>query len=130
MRILLLISFCFLTTALFGQKANSNVHGFRHIQMVYKGDLVEVLIKSRMGEEQIKKPVFFFCQGSLPIPLMIHYTKENKSSIYNVFPFTNLDSLTKDYHLVIVGKPYIPLIVDEKLLNSDMTYSDNSYCGC
>jgi dienelactone hydrolase len=122
----LLISSFFLTIILFGQKTNPEEYGFRYLQMLYKGDTVDILIKSRAGEEQIKKPLFFFCQGSLPIPLMIRYYKDNKSAIYNVFPFTDLDSLSKDYHLVIVSKPAIPVIVDEKLLNNDMTYSDST----
>ncbi|MCC6288008.1 MAG: alpha/beta hydrolase [Chitinophagaceae bacterium] len=126
MKLSILTSFLMLSTILFGQKTDSVLYGFRHLKIVYKGDPVDILIKSRAGEEQTKKPLFFFCQGSLPIPLMIRYYKDNKTTIYNVFPFANLDSLLIDFHLVIIGKPYIPLIVDENLLNNDMTYNDSS----
>ena len=100
--------------------------GFRHLHMLYNGDSVDILIKSKPGQEELKKPLFLFCQGSLPIPLMIRYKKNDKDEIANVFPFTDLDNILIYYHLVIVGKPYIPLIVDEKDLNSDMTYSERS----
>lgn len=57
---------------------------------------------------------------------MIQYEKNGQKGIYNVFPFTNPDSLSKYYHLAIISKPYVPLLVDEKSLNSDMSYSDST----
>lgn len=89
-----------------------------------KGDTVDVLIKSKKGEEQKKKPLFLFCQGSLPIPLIIKYDDNGKKGIYNVFVF-NPDSLSNYYHLAIISKPYVPLIVDQKSLNNDLTYNDS-----
>lgn len=102
------------------------MYGFRHLQTVHNGDTVDILIKSKTGEEQTVKPLFFFCQGSLPIPLMIRHYRDGASAIYNVFPFEKLDNILTTYHIVIVGKPYIPLIIDEKLLNKDMTYSERT----
>lgn len=112
-----------MTIHLFAQNKRPEDFGFKHIQMQYQGDTVDILIKSKKGEINIPKPLFLFCQGSLPIPLMIKYDSSGKQKIYNVFPF-NPDSLSKEYHLAIISKPYIPLTVDEKSLNSDMTYSD------
>lgn len=106
-----------------GQNKRHEDFGFKHIQMQYQGDTVDILIKSKKGEINIAKPLFLFCQGSLPIPLMIKYDSSGKQKIYNVFPF-NPDSLSKEHHLAIISKPYIPLTVDEKALNPDMTYSD------
>ena len=124
MKKLITIFFLLFSIASVAQKTAVEIFGFRHLQMLYKGDRVDILIKSKQGQEKIKKPLFFFCQGSLPIPLMIRYKKNEKDEIANVFPFSDLDSLLVYYHLVIVGKPYIPLIVDEKDLNADMTYSE------
>jgi hypothetical protein len=42
---------------------------------------------------------------------MIRYDKNGEKAIYNVFPFN--EQLAKDYHLVIINKPYVPLIADE-----------------
>ncbi len=125
MKFQIVILFLLLTNDLFGQNKLSEDFGFRHIKMLYQGDTVDLLIKSKKGEMNISKPLFLFCQGSLPIPLMIKYDSSGKQKIYNVFPF-NPDSLSKEYHLAIISKPGIPLKVDEKSLNSDMTYSDSA----
>jgi Dienelactone hydrolase family len=124
MRYSLLIITTFFTGLLFGQNKTPEDFGFRHLQTIYKNDTVDILIKSKKGEEEKPKPLFLFCQGSLPIPLMINYDSSGKQKIYSVFPF-NPDSLSKEYHLVIISKPNIPLIVDEKRLNPDMTYGDS-----
>lgn len=110
------------STSLFGQKTEE--FGFRHLQTIYKGDTVDILIKSKKGEEQIKKPLFLFCQGSLPIPLIIKYDENGKKGIYNVFVF-NTDSLCKDYHLAIINKPFVPLIADKNSLSNDLTFADS-----
>ena len=80
-----------------------------------------ILIKSKKGEENTPKPIFLFCQGSLPIPLIIYEGKES----FGTFPF-NPDSISKNYHLVIVGKPSIPLIADVNTLQNDFTYLDST----
>jgi hypothetical protein len=96
------------------------------LQTIYKGDRVDILIKSKKGQEQKKKPLFLFCQGSLPIPRIIKYEESGgKEGIYNVFVF-NPDSLSNDYHLAIINKPNIPLLADQKSLNADLTYTDNT----
>ena len=109
-----------------GQDAGVPIYGFRHYQMLYKGDSVDILVKSKAGQENTKKPLFFFCQGSLPIPLMIKYKKGDQDEIANVFPFINLENILDGYHLAIVGKPAVPLIADEQFLNEDMAVSNNN----
>jgi dienelactone hydrolase len=116
------LSFCFVT---YGQNTAHEIFGFRHLQTVYKGDIVDILIKSKKGEELKKKPLLLFCQGSLPIPLIIKYEENGKQGIYHVFVF-NPDSLSNEYHLAIIGKPNIPLIVDQRSLRSDMTFTDST----
>jgi hypothetical protein len=123
MKNFILISFTFLSGTLFGQNINPDVYGFRHLQTIYKGDTVDILIKSKKGEEEKPKPLFLFCQGSLPSPLIIKYDQNGKQGIYNVFVF-NTDSLSENYHLAIIGKPYIPLIADEKSLGPNFAYID------
>lgn len=122
-RPLLTILLLFSSIFLFGQ--NKEEFGFRHLQTIYKGDTVDILIKSKKGEEFKKKPLLLFCQGSLPIPLIIKYDENGKQGIFNVFVF-NPDSLSTEYHLAIIGKPFIPLMVDQKSLNNNMTYTDKT----
>jgi hypothetical protein len=114
-----------LSGTLWGQNINPDVYGFRHFQTIYKGDTVEILIKSKKGEEEMPKPLFLFCQGSLPTPLIIKYDQNGKQGIYNVFVF-NTDSLSDNYHLAIISKPYVPLIIQEKLLGPNFSYIDNT----
>jgi dienelactone hydrolase len=98
-------------------------YGFRYFQIYYKGDPVDILVKSAKGEELKKKPLLFFCQGSLPVPLILIY-EGNKG--FGTFPFKPDSSLCQDYHVVIVGKPYIPVLADISKLQKDYTYVDST----
>ncbi|WP_212002035.1 hypothetical protein [Chitinophaga sp. HK235] len=117
---------CFLLAArqLYSQSL-PDVYGYRHLQTVFKGDTVDILIRSKKGDEQVPKPLFLFCQGSLPQPLVIRYDDNGRESIGNVFVF-NPDSLAQHYHLAIISKAYVPLVADQKNLNPDFTYSDST----
>ncbi|MEI9908220.1 MAG: hypothetical protein WDO71_00215 [Bacteroidota bacterium] len=95
MKNLILISFLLFTISSYGQNQRPENYGFRHLQAAYKGDKVDILVKSKKGEEQKKKPLFLFCQGSLPIPLLITYDDNGKKGIYPVFVF-NPDSLSNE----------------------------------
>ena len=120
MKKIISVIFLLTTISVFGQTKTPEDFGFRHIVYQYKTDNVDILIKSKKGEESLKKPILFFCQGSLARPLIIY--DENGS--YGVFPF-NPDSLAEKFHLVIVCKPYIPLIAKANTLSHDYTYVDN-----
>ncbi|MFT3902597.1 MAG: dienelactone hydrolase family protein [Niabella sp.] len=121
---LLIIALLFVFNT-YGQNVRPEDYGFKHLQTVFKGDTVDVLIKSKKGDELKKKPLLLFCQGSLPIPLIITYKDSSGwSGIYNVFVF-NPDSLSNEYHLAIINKPYIPLIADQKSLGADLTFHDS-----
>lgn len=113
--------FVLFPASLAGQNRMAEHYGYRHLQTLYKGDSIDILIKSKKGDEQKVKPLFLFCQGSLPIPLLI----VSEGNAYNVFPF-DPDSLSNEYHLVIIGKPYIPLIAARSSLNADFTYNDTT----
>jgi len=121
MKKIIYIFFLLTLSSAFGQNKTAQDFGFRHLVYKYKTDNVNILIKSKKGEENIPKPIFFFCQGSLPIPLILYHGKD----IYGTFPF-NPDSLSHKYHLVIVGKPSIPLIADVTTLKSNFTYIDST----
>ena len=82
MKLLFNIPLLLFSNLVFGQKAEN--FGFRHLQTTYKNDTVDILIKSLKGEEQIKKPLLLFCQGSLPIPLIIKYDENGKKGIYKI----------------------------------------------
>lgn len=118
---IIIILLLLLTTSAFGQNKTPQEFGYRHIVLKFKTDNVDILIKSNKGEENVQKPLFFFCQGSLPQPII----KYHVDNVYGVFPF-EADSLSKKYHLIIVSKPYIPVVVDYKTLSTSFNYVDSS----
>ena len=93
--------------------------GYRHLTMRYQRDTVHILVLSRKGEELQRKPVFFFVQGSLPRPAILYDDK----GPYRPIPI-QLDLLLARCHLVIVGKPGIPLTGDVRQLGPGATYTD------
>lgn len=126
MRSITFIALLFLASVIYGQNLNPEDYGYRHFRIVYSGDTVDILIKSKKGEELKQKPLFLFCQGSLPIPLIIPYLDSSGKIISNnPFVFAT-DILTGDFHLAIIGKPFVPLIANIKSLNNDATFSDNT----
>lgn len=107
-----------MATIALGQSPKPEDFGFRHL---YKGDTVDILIKSKKGSELKQKPLLLFCQGSLPQPLI----KYDEQGPYGVFPF-NADSLAMHFHLAIISKPYVPLIANIKTLGEEYTYKDGT----
>ncbi|MFY9243106.1 MAG: hypothetical protein WAO74_08765 [Polaribacter sp.] len=97
---LLILMFSFQTYA-----QNPEKFGFKHLQYIIEADTVDVLIKSKKGDENKKKPLLFSVQGSLGVPLIIH------NGTHRV-KYSTLEEgfVENEYHLVIVNKPGIPLI--------------------
>ncbi|MEO0895326.1 MAG: hypothetical protein AAFY71_02825 [Bacteroidota bacterium] len=86
-------------------------YGFRYIPYEFEGDTIHVLIKSKKGEEQKKKPIFFSAQGSKASPLIIHNGEQR------VYYATMEEGFVEDsFHLVIVNKPGIPLVAHKDSL--------------
>ena len=81
--------------------------GYRHLVVMYGRDSVNVLVLSQPGEEKQKKPLLFWVQGSLPTPLVLY----DRGGAFPVFPF-HPKAVLKNCHLVVVGKPGIPLTAD------------------
>ena len=102
------------------QKITVETLGLRHLQTSFKNSHVDILVKSKKGDELKPKPIFLFVQGSLPRPLIIVYDSTHN---YPIFPF-NTDSLLTDYHIAIISKPAVPLIVEENKLSKELTYFD------
>jgi len=118
--LLLSVIFCLEVNVTSAQNKKPEDFGFRHLKMRYQKDTVDVLILSKKGEEQKVKPVFLFLQGSLPTPLVI--LGENGRP-YRVFPF-KADSMLDDYHLAIISKPGVPLVMEKVKLQPNYTYLD------
>jgi hypothetical protein len=118
MRLRLLFIVSLFAYVAYSQK-NPEDFGFIHKTFQYKNNNVDVLIRCKPGEENIKKPLLLFCQGSQPVPLI----KYDERGLYNVFPFDEKLFLD-NYHLVIINKPGIPVIADISSLSDNM-YKEN-----
>ena len=91
--------------------------GYRHIKLKYLDDPVDVIVISKVGEERIAKPLFLFCQDSLPKPTITYSEK----GLYEVLPFQE-EELLVHFHIVIVGKPFIPVISNTEKLTKDFLF--------
>lgn len=95
-------------------------YGYRHLRLSYgPADTVDVLILSKPGEEQLRKPLLLFVQGSLPKPLILEYEK----GAYPLFPFKG-SRFYDAFHLVIIGKPGVPVVANVKQLQRNFSYFD------
>jgi hypothetical protein len=111
-----IILFLLISVTTFGQKKPEDF-GYKHLTFTFKKLNVDVLIQSKKGEENIQKPLFFWCQGSMPQPLL----KYDETRLYGTFPF-DVDDFLTDYHIIIVGKPGVPVISDVKDLKKNYQY--------
>ena len=107
--------------------------GYRHLVVLFGKDSVDVLVQSKPGEEQVKKPLLLWCQGSLPRPLVLY----DSIGPLRVFPFATragADSLAAFCHLAIIGKPGIPLtgnlqdLVDASFVDKTTRLSPAYFC--
>jgi pimeloyl-ACP methyl ester carboxylesterase len=108
-----------LPIVLYGQKEVEDF-GYRSFQIKYLNEPVELIIKSKKGEDSIRKPLFIFFQGSLAKPLV---TYNDKGVFFSPFPFSE-ELVIENYHLVAISKPGVPLIENKKNLNSHGEFID------
>jgi len=95
--------------------------GFRHLVVMFGKDSVDVLVQSPKGQEFDKKPVLFWAQGSLPRPVIMY----DDRGTFGTFAFLS-EQAQLDCHIVIVGKPGIPLVADAGTLAPGHNYVDKS----
>jgi hypothetical protein len=73
-----------------------------------------------------KKPIFLWCQGSLPYPIYVNSKEEGIWLIGGGISNFDVSKIVKNYHLVIISMPQTPLIADEKEINESYWYFGNS----
>ena len=89
----------------------------RKLSTKFRKTIVEYLVISKKDEEKLRKPLFIFCQGSLSRPLQI-ISDDGK---FPLLPF-DIQVILKDYHLVLISKPGIPIEENVKNLNEDYSF--------
>lgn len=118
--VLLLFSI-FIPLSIYSQDVTISDFAVKHFAILFEKDTVNVIIKSKKGEELKQKPIFLFCQGSLPIPLL----KYDENGKFGITPF-DTSIICEDFHLVLIGKPNIPLLSNKNNLGKNSTYLDKS----
>ncbi|MDP5092491.1 MAG: alpha/beta hydrolase [Polaribacter sp.] len=95
--------------------------GYRHFSISFQNDSVDFIVKSKVGDELKKKPLFIFIQGSQAKPL-IKYDKNGA----HYSPFSFSEKIFRDkFHLVCINKPNIPLIIEKSQLGKNGEFTDN-----
>ena len=82
-----------------------------------------ILIDTKLDEI---KPIFLFCQGSLPMPLFVKQSTESIWMIGGGITNYDINEIKKNYHLIVISMPKTPVIVDEKNLNKSNCYIPNA----
>ncbi|MBD2720533.1 alpha/beta hydrolase family protein [Hymenobacter armeniacus] len=102
--------------------------GYRQTVVMFGRDSVQVLLLSKPGEEQLKKPLLLWVQGSLPMPLVLY----DQHGAYPVFPFHPYKVL-EGCHLAIISKPGLPLTADVTSQNPNEMFREHQppayYCA-
>lgn len=121
-RILILLSFLFqLTFSQNGKIINNQSTSF---EISDKNEKIDFIVFDT--ELTQKKPVFLWCQGSLPYPIYINSKDEGIWLIGGGISNFDVTEIVKNYHLVIISMPETPLVADEKDINESYWYFGNS----
>ncbi|MCL9804254.1 dienelactone hydrolase family protein [Flavobacterium amniphilum] len=91
--------------------------GYKQLSYKYQNDKVDLIIITKPEDQKKAKPLFLFCQGSLPRPIVIY----DEKGLYGTLPFNEVHLLEK-YHIVIIGKPGIPIIANTSSLGKNFMY--------
>lgn len=68
------------------------------------------------------KPVFLFCQGSLPVPLFTDLEQQGMYMFGGGINNFDYKKLVETYHLVVISMPHTPLVVPQSHLNPQYQY--------
>lgn len=114
---LFFLSLCF---SLAAQEAIPIENKALHFQIGDKNDPIDfILADSSLSE---KKPIFLFCQGSLPIPLFIQI--KGRGLFMQGGGIANFDQekIREHYHLLVISMPHTPVMVKQEELAPNFAY--------
>jgi hypothetical protein len=115
---------CFLPVHAVGQNPDVINRQAVHFQLKSDKDTVDFIVIDTAVRQ--KRPVFLFCQGSLPIPLFVHTSLNGVFMIGGGVTNFDVEAIKEHYHLVIISMPKTPLIADEKNLNASYAFIPDS----
>jgi hypothetical protein len=113
----------FLVQLSFGQNLNIINNEAIQFSLKQKNDTIDFILVDTKTD--VKKPIFLFCQGSLPMPLFIKPEKEEMWMIGGGITNFDLIEIKKNYHLIVISMPKTPVVVNEKNVNKSYCYVPN-----
>lgn len=119
----------FLTSNFFAQKSQLLEGKYNHFSLHSSNDTIDFVVVDSLL--QTKKPLFLFCQGSLPYP--IFFKEENsKEPFFFGGGLSNFDvkKIKQFFHVVVISMPKTPLYVGPKNLGAQQCYvpdTSNTY---
>jgi len=119
--IILFLSLLFVFFNSFSQKRVGDLN-FTSFTIEEEGDKIDFVIADSVLN--VKKPLFLFCQGSLPVPLFINVGNDKivPMSLGNF----DLEEMRKYYHVAVISMPKTPMIAKLKELSAQYFYVGNS----
>lgn len=119
----LFLLFILFFQSFFTQKRNIINNESTHFQLPNRSENIDfIVVDSKLDT---KKPIFLWCQGSLPYPLYVN----SKDGIWMIGGgITNFDvnEIKKHYHLVVISMPKTPVIAEENQINDSYWYFGTS----
>ena len=119
----------FFTSSFYAQKLQLLDSKYSHFSLHSSNDTIDFVVVDSLL--QTKKPVFLFCQGSLPYP--IFFKEENsKEPFFFGGGLSNFDvkKIKQFFHVVVISMPKTPLYVGPKNLGAQQCYvpdTSNTY---
>ncbi|WP_281616254.1 hypothetical protein [Flammeovirga sp. SubArs3] len=111
-KLLVLLSCLLITLVCQGQTESILFNKVTTFQLnPHQSDSINFIVVDTKLEE--KKPIFLFCQGSLPIPMFMDIPNRDTPFLFGggISNF-DIDEVKKKYHLVVINMPHTPLVVD------------------
>jgi dienelactone hydrolase len=99
-------------------------HQAVHFQIKKAADNIDFIVIDTVLTQ--KKPVFLFCQGSLPLPLFVSDPKYGTFLIGGGVSNFDVKAIREHYHLVVISMPETPVTVPTSNLNDNYCYVPDS----
>lgn len=111
----------FFTSSFYAQKPQLLDRKYSHFSLHSSNDTIDFVVVDSLL--QTKKPVFLFCQGSLPYPLFFKSEDSNEPFFFGG-GLSNFDlkTIKQSYHVVVISMPKTPLYVGPKNLGGQHCY--------
>lgn len=91
-----------------------------HFQTIHARDTIDFIVADTVLNQ--KKPIFLFCQGSLPMPLFAQFKDYGAIMLGGGIDNFDLSAIRKQYHLVLISMPKTPLVATEDHLNENFQF--------